>query len=147
MKWTTFHRRHFKCIFFSENVRISTKISLKFVRKGPINNILTLVQIMAWRRPGKEALSEPMMVSLPTHICVARYQWHNYEGLVEEKAADPTLTLKPFINTLRPRQMAAIFQTTFSNAFSWMKMYQFRLRFHWSLFPRAKLTIFQHWFR
>ena len=26
-------------------------------------------------------------------------------------------------NTLRPRQMAAIFQTTFSNAFSWMKMY------------------------
>ena len=27
------------------------------------------------------------------------------------------------VNTLRPRQMAAIFQTTFSNAFSWMKMY------------------------
>ena len=51
-------------------------------------------------------------------------------------------------NTLRPRdKMAAIFQTTFWNAFSWMKMYQFRLRFHWSLFPRVKLTIFQHWFR
>ena len=33
------------------------------------------------------------------------------------------------VNTLRPRQMAAIFQTAFSNAFSWMKMYQFRLRF------------------
>ena len=49
-------------------------------------------------------------------------------------------------NTLRPRLMAAIFQTTFSNAFSWMKMYQFQLRFHWSLFPRVKLTIFQHWF-
>ena len=43
--------------------------------------------------------------------------------------------------------MAAIFQTTFSNAFSWMKMYSIRLRFHWSLFPRVKLTIFQHWFR
>ena len=26
-------------------------------------------------------------------------------------------------NTLKPRQIAAIFQTTFSNAFSWMKMY------------------------
>ena len=26
-----------------------------------------------------------------------------------------------------------IFQTTFSNAFSFMKMFQFRLRFHWSL--------------
>ena len=42
--------------------------------------------------------------------------------------------------------MAAIFQTTFSNAFSWMKMYEFRLKFHWSLFPRVELTIFQHWF-
>ena len=30
---------------------------------------------------------------------------------------------------------AAIFQTTFSHAFSWMKMYEFRLKFHWSLFP------------
>ena len=44
-------------------------------------------------------------------------------------------------------KMAAIFQTIFSNAFSWMKMYKFRLRFHWSLFPRVQLTIFQHWFR
>ena len=32
-------------------------------------------------------------------------------------------------------KMVAIFQTTFSNAFSWMKMYEFRLRFHWILFP------------
>ena len=31
-------------------------------------------------------------------------------------------------------KMAAIYQTTFSNAFSWMKMYKFRLRFHWSFF-------------
>ena len=51
------------------------------------------------------------------------------------------------INTLRPRQLAAIFQTTFSNAFSWMKMYLFRLRFHWSLFLVVQLVIFQHWFR
>ena len=27
------------------------------------------------------------------------------------------------LNALRPRQMAAIFQTTFSNSFSWMKMF------------------------
>ena len=32
-------------------------------------------------------------------------------------------------------KMASIFQTTFSNTFSWMKIYGFRLRFHWSLFP------------
>ena len=37
------------------------------------------------------------------------------------------------------------FQTKFSNAFSWMKMFEFRLRFHWSLFPRVQLTIFHDW--
>ena len=52
-----------------------------------------------------------------------------------------------WLNTLRPRQMAAIFQMTFSNAFSWMKMFEFRLKFHGSLFLRFQLTIFQHWFR
>ena len=35
-------------------------------------------------------------------------------------------------------KVAAIFQTTFSNAFSWMKMYEFRLRFHGSLFQRVQ---------
>ena len=44
-------------------------------------------------------------------------------------------------------KMAAVSQTTLSKAFSWMKMLEFGLRFHWSLFPRVKLTIFQHWFR
>ena len=65
----------FKRIFLNENVRISIKISLKFASKGPINNIPTLVQIMAWRRPGGKPLSEPMMVRLPTHICATRPQW------------------------------------------------------------------------
>ena len=67
----------FKRIFVNENVRILIEISLKFVPKGPINNIPALVQIMAWRRPGDKPLSEPMMVCLPTHICVTRPQWVN----------------------------------------------------------------------
>ena len=60
----------FKHIFLNENVRISIKISLKFVPKQPINNISALVEIMAWRRPGDKPLSEPMMVRLSMHICV-----------------------------------------------------------------------------
>ena len=65
-----------KCIIsLTENDRISIKSSLKFVPKGPINNIPALVQTMAWRRPGNKPLSEPMMVRLLTHICVARSQW------------------------------------------------------------------------
>ena len=43
--------------------------------------------------------------------------------------------------------MDTISQTTFWGAFSWMKMFEFRLKFHWSLFLRVQLTIFQHWFR
>ena len=65
----------FKYIFLNENVWISLKISLKFIPKVRINNIPLLVQIMAWRRPGDKPLSEPMLVSLPTHICVTRPQW------------------------------------------------------------------------
>ena len=67
----------FKWIFLNENVWISISISLKFVPRGPINNISTLVQVMAWRRPGDKPLSEPMMVRLPMHICVTRPQWVN----------------------------------------------------------------------
>ena len=65
--------RHFpddilKCIFLNENDWISIKKSLKFVPKGQINNI---------RLAGAKPLSEPMMVSLLTHICVTRPQWVN----------------------------------------------------------------------
>ena len=65
----------FKWIFLNENVWISINISLKFVPRVPINNILMLVQVMAWCRPGDKPLSEPMMVRLPMHICVTRPQW------------------------------------------------------------------------
>ena len=64
----------FKGIFLNENVIISIKISLRCASKGPINNIPTLVQMMAWCRPCDEPLSEPMMVRLLMHICVTRPQ-------------------------------------------------------------------------
>ena len=67
----------FKCIFLNETFRISIKISLKFVPKGPINNIPALVQKMAWCQSGDKLLSESMMVRLLTHICVTRPQWVN----------------------------------------------------------------------
>ena len=66
-----FCRQHFQVHF----LWILIKISLKFVPKGPINNIPALVQIMSWHRLGAKPLSEPMMVGLPTHICVTQSQW------------------------------------------------------------------------
>ena len=50
----------FNCIFVIEKFCI--KISVKFVPKGPINNNLALVQIMAWCRLGAKPLSEPMLI-------------------------------------------------------------------------------------
>ena len=75
----------FKRIFFNENVWITIKISLKFVPKGPINNIPALVQIMAWRRSGDKPLSEAMMVSLTTHICVTRPQWVKHINMLFDR--------------------------------------------------------------
>ena len=78
----------FKRIFLNENVRISIKISLKFVPKGPINKIPALVQIMAWRRSGDNPLSEPMMVKLLTHMCVT---WPQYVKAPPEAYLGPLL--------------------------------------------------------
>ena len=39
-----------------------------------------LVQIMAWRRSCDKPLSEPMMYSLLTYICITRSQWVNRLG-------------------------------------------------------------------
>ena len=52
----------FKRIFLNDFFQKSIAISLKFIPKGPIENIPALVQITAWRRPGDKPLSEPMMV-------------------------------------------------------------------------------------
>ena len=75
--------RHFadgtlKCIFMNEAFGYFVKKkSLKFVSRGPINNIPALVQIMTWRRSGDKPLSEPTMVRLLTRICVTRPQLVN----------------------------------------------------------------------
>ena len=101
----------FKCIFLNEIAWIPIKISLKFVPRGPINNIPALVKIMAWRRLGDKPLSGPMMVRLPTHICVTRPQWvkaiyriiSNISRTESPNLNDPRLVLHlPLFNPLKP---------------------------------------------
>ena len=67
--------------------------------------------------------------------------------LVQNRVPDiyrcTTPALKGIIlNPLPLDKVAVISQTTFSNAFSWMKSFIFRLKFHWSLFQSV-----QHWLR
>ena len=66
-----------KCILLNKKLWISNKISLNLVHKCPINNYPALFQTMAWRRPGDNPFSEPMLVGSLTHICVTRPQWLN----------------------------------------------------------------------
>ena len=69
--------REWKCLNFPKMFEFSL-ISLKCVLKVlPINNIPALVKIMAWNWTGDNTLSEPIIISLLTHICVTRPQWVN----------------------------------------------------------------------
>ena len=79
----------FKRIFLNENIGISIKISLKFVHKGPMNNIPALVQIMAWRGPGDKPLSEPMVGSLLMHICFTQWVKEDIDGILPKGPYPP----------------------------------------------------------
>ena len=120
----------FKCIFFNENVTISIKISLKFV---PIYNIPALVQIMAWRRPGKKPLSAPMMVSSLMHICVTRPQWVNVLRT----------HIWTFIScsSFALNKMVTILQTWCLIVFSLMKIPSYWFQYLWCLFIGVQLTL------
>ena len=105
--------RHFaddilNSIFLNENVWILIKISLKFLPEGPIDNIPSLVQIMAWPRPGDKPLSEPMMVSLPRHICVTRPQWVN--SLAPGRCGSKFYQGEIFEHMLHNKVMGTLFQ-------------------------------------
>ena len=82
--------------------------------------------------PGVDELTLPFQILASVHIISLKYTWGLWN--LPHWGRD---------------KMAAIPQTTSSNAFSWMKLYEFRLRFHLSLFLRFQfiLTIFQYWFR
>ena len=120
----------FKCIFLKENVRIWIKISLKFVPGSPIDNMSALSQIMAWRRPGDKPLSEAMIVSLLTHICVAQSQWVN--GTSDARTTHPyggahfaeatllyiaSILMKQPLTHWGRYELATMSQTKLSNAF------------------------------
>ena len=111
---------------------ISLKIPLKFVPKGPINNIPALVQIMAWRRPGDKPLSEPMLVFVPTHICVTRPQWVKY---LEKnyRSTESSFSLGDWPTHCNWQQYHATYHL-WSNQ-SWLLRFTCKDRFSWKRHP------------
>ena len=59
----------FKCILINANIGFPLKISQKFVAKVQINNIPTLIQIMACRLFGAKPLSEQKYSSIGSDNC------------------------------------------------------------------------------
>ena len=101
------------------------------------------------RRIG-ECSASSWYVTIVSHIWYPMKYGHGFVVLcfVVVTFLFPVDSCDPFILTHWGRnQVAASFQPTFSSAFSRMKICEFRLRFHWSLFRGVHLTISQHWFR
>ena len=97
--------------------------------------------------PHKDHWRGALMCSL---ICVWINDWVNNReagDLRRYRAHYDVTVMRVWLTHWGRNKMADIYQTTFSNVFSWMKMYKFRVRFHWSSSPRIQLTIFRHWFR
>ena len=69
---------------------------------------------MAWRRPGNKRLSEPMMVSLPMHICVTRLQWVNDVMPIASELEMSAILLTYGVNSLKLSD-AYIHQQTWSS--------------------------------
>ena len=57
------------------------------------------------------------------------------------------LNRKSFVLTHLPLDKMAAISLTISNAILLMKSFLFWLKFHWSLFPMAQMTILRYWFR
>ena len=80
-KWLPLARQHFQMTFFYWKCISFNSNFTEFISNGPINNISSLVQIMACCQPGVKPLSEPIMDRLPTHVCVTQPQWVNTDGI------------------------------------------------------------------
>ena len=76
-----------------------------------------------------------------------KYSHNNWREMGELNAVIPSKSLKIIesmhLNTLRPKQNGWHSLMIYSNAFSWLKIYEFRLIFHRNVFPRVQLTISQ----
>ena len=82
------------------------------------------VSLRIWQVSQKQCCGDACQIS----------EWFDYD-----ESAIPWMLLTHLLLD----KMAAIRQTTFS----WMKNFNFWLKYHWSLFLRVQLTIGQHWFR
>ena len=144
--WRLIHNADYVCQYVIVSIWTAHLLSSIFRRCGPINS-QNISRYNCFFAATANIASHPSRASM-----VVNPNACNYSISMHWWKSNSILTVSFMINqhwlTHWGRdKMDAISQTTFSNACSWMKMFEFRLKFHWSLFSRVQLTISQHWFR
>ena len=117
---------------FFKSCSIPIQISPNFIAKdpfhniqSPVSNILAMLYIMTvWH----QAITR-------TNDCLVH--WRIFTLIYYSRC----------LTHWDRHKMSVTSQATYSNAFSVMKMYGFRLIYHWIIFLRVQLTIFHYWFR
>ena len=104
------------------------------------------------RHVQRRFLNQNICISNQHFIVVCSKRWYlQYVSIVRVMAWwHQSTLLKPkgnLYNSVYQHIEAEKRWPTFPNRFSWMKMYYFRIKFHWSLFPGVPWTTFQHCFR
>ena len=166
--WYHFANDILKCIFSVWKCCILIEILLKCVLKGPVNSKSVLVHLMVWHQTAAKPLSGPvsaqlsgdtmlfiiflqlnwlfgLQVALVSIFNLLLYSWVNeiFDSQTKGVHVMWLFILYQLINTLRLRQDGR----HFPGAILKYIYIKFWLRFHWSMFLWAQLTIFQHWFR
>ena len=81
----------FKCTVLNENQWIYWSM----IPRVQINNIPALVEILAWRRPGAKLLTEPMLVSLLSHICIPQCDCTDWNACFPQNSASSAVCIIP----------------------------------------------------
>ena len=92
---------------------------------------------------------------VPVDVCFIRCPptlWSVWPHCLQAPSCPPCLSTwqhvpASSVNSSPPGQNGRHFADYILDAFSWMKSFEFWLKFHLSLFLRVQLTITQHWFR
>ena len=130
LKLSMSYKKHiFHCMvkLFWVEFQIPHKISCPYIERCVLNSLVKNYEALYLRACVFEMVPRPLgEKSLISGLC---------------------LFFTNTVNTLRLRQDGNHFPDDIFQCIFLMKMIKFRLRFHWSLFPRVQLTIFQHWFR
>ena len=127
----------------------SYAIVLSWIPQHIFDNDSKLVQLMAWCRQATSYYLNQCWPRSMSLYDITRPQWVKWNS--QAASFFHSCHLSPHKSMRLTHwgrdKMDAISQTTLWNTFSWMKMWEFRAKFHWSLFLGVQLAISQHWFR